>query len=69
MLDLAECLAADGEPEEAARLGSDALTLSGALVHALLVRADEVSRALQPWVELQAVSDFGSHLTDVSTRV
>jgi transcriptional regulator with XRE-family HTH domain len=69
MLDLAECFAADGEPEEAARLGNDALSLSGAVVPSLLVRAREVSRALRRWEELQAVSDFGSHLTDISPRL
>jgi hypothetical protein len=42
-LDLAECFAADGEPEHAARLGADALDIvRGSVVRPVLVRTQAV---------------------------
>jgi transcriptional regulator with XRE-family HTH domain len=69
MLDLAECFAAEGEPEEAARIGNDALNLSGAVVQPVLARAREISKTMQQWGELRAVSDFGARLADASSRL
>jgi hypothetical protein len=67
MLDLAECAAMDGEPEEAARLGSAALgTLGESVIQPVLRRTREVGRSLQRWESMPAVTELASHLAEVS---
>lgn len=69
MLDLAECSALDGEPEEAARLGNAALGMLGSsVVQPVLKRTREVRQSLQRWEGIPAVCDLGSHQAEVSRR-
>lgn len=65
-LDLAECLAIEGEPEQAARLGADALDMvDGDLVRPVLARTQVVGKALRPWKDSVAVRDLDVRLAEI----
>jgi transcriptional regulator with XRE-family HTH domain len=62
-LDLADCAAADGEPEEAARLAAKAIGISGGdNVMPVVTRATAVHGALQPWAQTRAVRELGGRV-------
>jgi len=66
-LDLAECFAIDGEPEQAARLGAHALNMvRGDMVQPVLVRTQMIGNALRPWKDATAVRDLGACLAEVT---
>ena len=65
-LDLAECLAADCEPEQAADLAARAICMAGTdIVLPVMTRATAVHRALQPWSRTRAVLELGGQLADL----
>jgi hypothetical protein len=66
-LDLAECFAAEGEPEHAAGLGADALEMvRGSVVRPVLVRTQAVSTTLRAWKDARPVRDLGARLAEIA---
>ena len=66
-LDLAECMAASREPEEAAGLAVRAVSMTGTgIVLPVAARAATVHRALQPWSGTRAVAELGGCLADIT---
>jgi hypothetical protein len=64
-LDLAECVTIDGEPEEAARLASQAITMSAdSAILPVVARGKAIHAALRPWAGTPAVLDLGNQLAD-----
>jgi len=62
-LDLADCHAVDHEPEEAARLGVQALdTVDGSLVAPIVARARTLRAGLERWSDLPAVRELDARL-------
>jgi hypothetical protein len=65
-LDLAECAAADGDPEHAASLAGRAISMAGSdIVLPVMTRAAAVHQALQPWSGARAVLELGGQLADM----
>lgn len=67
-LDLAECLAADSEPEAAAGLAARALDMTGSrasIVRPVAARAAAVHRALRPWSRTSAVQEIEGRLAEI----
>ena len=66
-LDMAECFTIDGDPEQAAALGADALDLvSGDVIQPVLGRAREIGRKLRPWEDAAAVRDLSGRLAEIT---
>jgi hypothetical protein len=68
-LDLAECHAADGEPDAAADLAARALTMaegSASIVQPVTTRAAAVCRVLQPWAGTAAVAGLGDRIAGIT---
>jgi hypothetical protein len=66
-LDLAECMAASREPEEAAGLAVRAVGMTGTgTVLPVVARAAAVRRALEPWSRTRAVAELGGCLADIT---
>lgn len=66
-LDLAECMAACREPEEAAALAVRAVSMTGTgIVLPVVARATAVHRVLQPWSGTRAVAELGGCLADIT---
>lgn len=66
-LDLAECMVASGEPEEAAALAVRAVGMTGAgIVLPVVARGAAVHRALQPWSRSRAVAELGGCLASIT---
>jgi len=65
-LDLAECLAADRESEQAADLAARAICMAGTgMVLPVMSRATAVHSALPPWSRTRAVLELGGQLADL----
>jgi tetratricopeptide (TPR) repeat protein len=66
-LDLAECLAVDSEPKEAARLAMSALrSATGARVGPIVARARGVRARLAPWARERAVAELDGHVKELT---
>jgi hypothetical protein len=67
-LDLAECLAADSEPEAAAILAGQALDMADggdSIVRPVATRAVAVRQALDPWARTDAVREIEGRLAEI----
>jgi hypothetical protein len=67
-LDLAECLAAEAEPEAAAALAGQALDMAdggASIVRPVAARAAAVHQALAPWASTGAVQDIKGRLAEI----
>jgi transcriptional regulator with XRE-family HTH domain len=65
-LDLAECMAADNEPEGAARTAARAVSMTpDGIVRPVIARARAVQAALRPWSGTTAVRDLGDQLAEL----
>ena len=66
-LDLAECAAAEREPEEAACLAAGALSLAAdGIVLPVVRRATVICQSLHPWGSVSAVADLADRLASVT---
>jgi hypothetical protein len=66
MLDLAECMAMDGEPERSAELAGGALdTVGDGVVLPVAVRARAIRSILQPWERTRAVRELDGRLAEL----
>ena len=65
-LDLAECMATEREPEQAADLCAQAIGMTGGnVVLPVMTRAATVHSALQPWSRTRAVLELEGQLADL----
>lgn len=67
MLDLAECMAMDGEPEQSAELAAGAMGIvGGGVVLPVAARARAIRSILQPWEYTRAVRELDGHLAELA---